>query len=152
MLRLFLPLLLLVAACVPPTGTLSSRDTGLSGSYSEQVPISAHARHVLYGHVIEARRDGGVIRALVVSQRRDGVHALRFQEVWSNGVELPFSRTSALNGCSHGHCLNRHAGMILLSEALFTHAQTHGLHARMIGGQTNIDISVPAALFNLPPQ
>ncbi len=73
--RVLLPLLLLLAACVPPSGTLSSRDTGLSGSYSRQVPISNDIHHVLYGHVIEAAREGEVIRALVVSQRRDRVHS-----------------------------------------------------------------------------
>lgn len=81
MMRLLLPLLLLLAACMPPSGTLSSRETGLSGSYSHQIPISNHPHHVLYGHVVEAIRDDAVSRALVVSQRRDGVHRLRFQEV-----------------------------------------------------------------------
>ncbi len=149
--RLILPLVLLLAACVPPPGPVASRNTGLVGSYSRQVAISNDVHHVLYGHVVEATREGEVVRALVVSQRRDGVHRLRFQEVWSDGVQLPFSRSSALDGCSHGHCLNRHAGMILLSDPLFAHAQTHGLRARMIGGQANIDIAVPADLFLFPP-
>ena len=151
--RLLLPLLLIfISGCAPVSGRLSARDTGLSGSFSEQVQISSHPHHVLYGHVIEVTRGASPVRALVVSQRRDGIHALRFQEIWSSGVELPFSQTNALNGCSHGNCLNRHAGMVLLSNRLFIHAQAHGLQARMIGGQANIDISVPASLFHLPRQ
>ena len=150
MIRLTLFLCIVLAGCVPQSGALVSEDTGLSGRFSAQVPISDHMHHVLHGHVIESIRSGETIRALVISHRRDGVHSLRFQEAWTGGIELPFSRSGALNGCSHGHCLNRHAGMILLSDALFTHAQTHGLQARLIGGQDNVDISVPASLFNLP--
>jgi len=151
MIRLAVSLVVLLAGCVPQSGTLVSEATGLSGRYSEQVVISDHPHHVLYGHVIEAQRNGEITRALVISQRRDGVHNLRFQEAWMRGVELPFSRSGALSGCSHGQCLNRHAGMILLSDALFTHARNNGLQVRLIGGQDNVDIRVPAELFQLPP-
>lgn len=148
--RLSFVLLLLATACVPQSGSLVSRDTGLSGQHSRQVVISNHPHLVLYGHVLITHRDGETLRALVLSQRRDGVHQLRFAEAWSGGVQLPFRRAGALDGCSHGHCLNHHAGLIFLSEALFAHAQTHGLQARLLSGTTNMDISVPAALFHLP--
>ncbi|MBY4895224.1 hypothetical protein KUL25_20875 [Rhodobacteraceae bacterium N5(2021)] len=140
-----------LVACVPQSGSLVSPDTGLSGHYSRQVVIFNDAHHVLYGHVLITHRNGETLRTLVVSQRRDGVHRLRFSEAWSGGIQLPFRRASALDGCSHGHCLNHHAGLIFLSEALFTHAQSHGLHARLVSGTTNLDISVPASLFHLPP-
>lgn len=146
--RLFL--LLLLSACVPQSGALTSADTGISGQYSRQVVVSRDRHHTLYAHVLLTERDGESLRTLVVSQRRDGVHALRFQEAWSNGVQLPFRRAGALDGCSHGHCLNRHAGFIFLSAPLFAHAQTHGLDARLLSGTTNLDISVPASLFHLP--
>lgn len=148
--RLSLLLLLAVAACVPQSGTLVSPQTGLSGQYSRQVVLSNHAHHVLYGHVLVTQRDGETLRTLVLSQRRDGVHILRFSEAWSHGVQLPFRRTAALDGCSHGHCLNRHAGLIFLSEALFAHVQIHGLDARLLSGTTNLDIHAPASLFHLP--
>ncbi|QXT39164.1 hypothetical protein [Gymnodinialimonas ceratoperidinii] len=121
----------------------------MAGHYSRQVVVSDHTHHVLYAHVIVAERDGETTRAIVLSQRRDGVHNLRFQEAWSHGVELPFRRGGALDGCSHGHCLNRHAGLIFLPAPLFAHAQRHGLAVRLLSGTENIDISVPAHLFRL---
>lgn len=147
--RLLLLLSLITTACVPQSGTLVSRDTGLSGQYSRQIVISDHPHHVIYGHVLMTERDGETLRTLVLSQRRDGVHVLRFEEVWSQGVRLPFRRAGALDGCSHGHCLNRHAGLIFLSEALFAHVQIHGLDARLLSGTTNMNIEVPASLFHL---
>lgn len=148
--RLSLLFLLVFAGCVPQSGTLVSPQTGLSGQYSRQVLISDHPHHVLYGHVIVSQRDGQTLRTLVLSQRRDGVHRLRFAEAWSGGVRLPYRRAGSLDGCSHGHCLNHHAGLIFLSEALFAHVQTHGLEARLLSGTTNLNIRVPASLFHLP--
>lgn len=150
MIRLSFVLLAFLAACAPQSGGLVSRETGLAGRFSDQVVISDDVHHVLLGHVIIANRDGETTRALIVSQRRDGVHRLRFSEVWMDGVALPYRRAGALDGCTHGHCRDNHVGMIFLSEQLFTHAQTHGLQARMIGGQGNVDIAVPARLFALP--
>lgn len=150
MLRLCLLLLLLTAACVPQSGGLVSPETGLSGQYSRQVVVSDHRQHVLYAHVLVTQRDAEVTRAVVLSQRRDGVHRLRFEEAWSHGVELPYRRAGALDGCSHGHCLNHHTGLIFLSGPLFAHAQIHGLDARLLSGTTNMNISVPASLFHLP--
>jgi hypothetical protein len=142
--------LLLLVACVPQSGRLASPETGLSGRFSPQVVVTDHSHHVLYAHVIVAEREGEITRAIVLSQRRDGVHSLRFREAWSGGVELPFRRGRGLDGCSHGHCLNRHAGMIFLSAPLFERAQRHGLAVRLLSGSENIDINVPAHVFHLP--
>lgn len=142
---------LVLGACVPGPGadggTLVSRATGLSGQYTAQQVISDHPRHLLLGHVIQVDRDGERLRALVISQRRDGVHALHFAEAWSDGTALPFVQASALDGCTHGHCRDRHAGFIFLSQARFAQAQTHGLRARLLGGQANVDVFAPAQMF-----
>lgn len=148
--RLTLFLSFFTVACVPQSGGLVASDTGLSGQFSDQVVISDHMHHVLLGHVIVTERDGETVRALVVSQRRDGVHNLRVQEAWSSGVELPFRRAGGMDGCSHGHCRNAHVGLILLSAPLFAHAQRHGLNARLISGTDNVSIFAPATLFHLP--
>ncbi|WP_341862384.1 hypothetical protein [Gymnodinialimonas sp. 57CJ19] len=148
--RLTLFFALFTAACAPQSGGLVASDTGLSGHFSNQVVISNHMHHVLLGHVIVAERDGEATRALVVTQRRDGVHNLRFQEAWSGGVELPFRRAGGTDGCSHGHCRNAHVGFIFLSASLFVHAQDHGLHARLISGTDNVSIFAPPALFHRP--
>lgn len=141
---------LILAACVPQSGSLTSEDTGLSGTYSAQAVISQDPHHVLMGHVIQTTRGADTVRALVISQRRDGVHRLRFAEAWMDGIRLPFVRAGALDGCTHGHCLDTHVGMILLSDAMFAHAQTHGLSAHLVGGAANIDIHAPRHLFALP--
>lgn len=143
-------LIILTTACAPQSGALVAPDVGLSGQFSRQMVISDHPHHVLYGHVLVTQRDDAILRTLVISQRRDGVHALRFQEAWSHGTPLPFRRAGALDGCSHGHCLNRHAGLIFISEARFAHARVYGLDARLLSGTTNMNISVPATLFQLP--
>lgn len=143
-------LLLCLTACVPQSGSLVSPETGISGQYSPQVIVFRNHQYTILAHVLLTERDGEHLRTLVLSQRRDGVNPLRFEEVWSNGIQLPFARAGALDGCSHGHCRNRHAGFVFLSAPLFAHVQTHGLEARLLSGTTNLDISVPASLFHLP--
>lgn len=151
--KLSLLLVMLLTACVPQSGTLISRDTGLQGSYTAQATISDHPHHVLRGHVIDTTRDGVRVSAVVISARYDGVHRVVMREAWSNGAELAFRATHRrLDGCSHGQCRDRAVGMIFLSEALFAHAAVHGLHARLIGTGDAIDISVPASLFQALPE
>lgn len=148
-----LSLLVFLAACVPQSGVLVSEELGLSGAYGPRAPISDDPHHVLMGHVIRTTRGGETVRALVISQRIDGVHRLSFREAWANGgtTRLPYRATgSLLDGCTHGQCRDHSVGMIFLSEQLFAAAQTHGLRARMIGRQANVDIDVPARLFALP--
>ncbi len=147
---LVLILTTLLAGCVPQSGSLGSAETALSGSYGAQVVISDDAHHVLMGHVIRTTRDGDTVRALVISQRRDGVHSLRFSEAWMGGIRLPYARPGALDGCTHGHCRDNYVGMIFLSEALFTQSQTHGFRAYLVGGTANIPIYAPPHLFALP--
>jgi hypothetical protein len=154
--RFLLPLLLALCACAPQSGTVVSRDTGLSGTFTRQIPISDHPNHVLMGHVVETMRDGVRVRALLVGHRWDGVHRIRMREAWMNGVELPYSPSHRrVDGCTHGHCRDAAVGMIFLSDALFAHAETHGLRARLIGSSGGINIAVPATLFqdlaNLTP-
>ncbi|MBF9060583.1 hypothetical protein HKCCSP123_15480 [Rhodobacterales bacterium HKCCSP123] len=126
--------------------TISNAHTGLSGSSTAQMRISDHPHHVLMGHVIHATSRAGTVRALVIGQRRDGVHRLWFSEAWSGGTELPYARTRGL-GCTHGHCRDAPIGMIFLSAALFARAAERGLSARLVGPSGAIDIAVPAALF-----
>ena len=76
-----LALLLLLAACATPA-TLETVDSGLSGRISDQVRISDHPHHVLMGHVLIAARGDEITRALVIQQRRDGVHSLRIRQAW----------------------------------------------------------------------
>jgi hypothetical protein len=100
------------------------------------------------GHVIDVTRDGERVRALVIQQRRDGVHRLSMREAWSQGVRLPFRASSGrMDGCSHGNCRDNSIGFIFLSDALFAHAASHGLTARLIGSSDAVDITVPASLF-----
>ncbi|WP_166486072.1 hypothetical protein [Jannaschia sp. CCS1] len=140
-----------LTACVPQSGSLVSAETGISGQFSRQVVVFQDRHYTILAHVLLTERDGERLRTLVLSQRRDGVNPLRFQEAWSNGVQLPFRRAGALDGCSHGHCLNRHAGFIFLSERLFAHAQVYGLDTRLLSGTAHLNISIPASLFQLPP-
>ncbi len=152
MLRFSLVFLTFLAACAPQSGVLSTQQTGLAGSYSEQVVISNHPRYVLRGHLIDVTRDGDRVRALMISHRRDGVNRVFMREAWSNGVGLPFrSTTRRLDGCTHGHCLDHSVGLIALSDRLFAYAAIHGLDARLIGYGDAIDIYVPPSLFAALP-
>lgn len=157
MIRFLIPLLLLMTACAPRTGTLVSQHTGLTGHYTAQIPISDHAHHVLMGHLIDMTRTDGRtdahVRALVIGARNDGVHRLVMREAWSNGVELPFQATHRrLDRCTHGHCRDRAVGMIFLSEALFDYAAAFGLTGQLIGTSDSIDFAVPATLFQELPE
>lgn len=151
--KLCLLSIVLLTACAPQSGTLTARDAGLQGSFTRQVTISNHLHYVLRGHMIRTTRDDVQVTALVISARNDGVNRLVMREAWANGVELPFRATHRrLDGCSHGQCRDRSIGMIFLSEALFAHAATHGLHARLIGTSDAIDIDVPPSLFQALPE
>lgn len=153
MLKISVLLIVFLTACAPQSGTLISRDTGLQGSFTRQVTISNHLHHVLRGHVISTTRDGVQVSALVITARNDGVHRLVMREAWSNGVELPVRATNRrLDGCTHGHCRDRSVGMIFLSEALFSHAAIHGVHARLTGTGDAIDITAPPSLFQALPE
>ena len=146
-------LLIFLATCAPQGGSLSSPQTGLNGHFTQQIVISNHPHHVLMGHLIDTSRDGVQTRALVIGQRRDGVHRLRMAEAWSGGVELPFEPMhSRLDGCTHGHCRDRAVGMIILSDQMFAAARQQGLSARLIGTSDAIDLSVPASLFQALPE
>ncbi len=137
----------LLAACAPQSGDVTSENLGLSGSFTAQRVISDDPHHVLLGHMIEVTRNGETLRALVISQRRDGVHRLSLREAWSGGVRLPYSATSRrLDGCTHGHCRDNSIGMIFLSEALYAHARVHGLRAYLVGREGNVEIHAPADL------
>lgn len=151
MLRLFTLLVLLLAACAPQAGTVVSRDHGLRGLYGPQMRISDDVHHVLMGHLIEVERHGVTIRALMVHQRRDGVHRLSYREAWTEGIALPWrSLTPRTDGCTHGHCRDNAVGLIVLSEALFARVRSTGLTARLTGPSGSIDIEAPPALFDLP--
>ena len=144
--RTILMLLLLpLMACTG--GALSNDRSAISGVYSAQTPISDHPHHVLIGHVIIADHGATRAHALVIGQRRDGVHRLSFDTAWRDGVMLSFRKEHG-TGCSHGHCRDAPVGMILLSEPLFRIAKAQGLTARLIGPSGAIDIFAPAALFN----
>ncbi len=144
--RTILMLLLLpLMACTG--GALSNDRSAISGVYSAQTAISDHPHHVLIGHVIIADHGTTRAHALVIGQRRDGVHRLSFDAAWRDGVMLSF-RNEHGTGCTHGHCRDGPVGMILLSAPLFHAAQAHGLTARLTGPSGAIDIFAPAALFN----
>ncbi len=146
----FLSLIFLMffAACAPQSGVISDGATGLTGQFTRQVVISDHPHHVLMGHLIQTTRDGVQTRALVIGQRRDGVHRVRMVEAWSDGIELPFSATTRrLDGCTHGHCRDNAVGVIFLSDQLLADGRSNGLSARLIGRSAAINIEVPATLF-----
>jgi len=134
-------------ACVPAGGEFASPHTGLVGSYSEQVVISDHPHHVLYGHVVDITDGRERTRALVISHRRDGVHRFRIYEAWAFGRELPYRRMNRHLGCTHGHCRNDAVGMIPLGPEMIARGVEQGLSARLIGPQGGIDIHVAPALF-----
>lgn len=145
------PVLLALAFLILPLmgcggGALSNDRTGIRGVYSAQREISAHPHHVLMGHVIIADQGPRRAHALVIGQRRDGVHGLRYSAAWQDGVRLDF-RSETGTGCTHGHCRDAPVGMILLSAAEFQLALERGLAARLTGPSGAIDIDVPAALF-----
>jgi len=90
-----------------------------------------------------------LVRALRVHQRRDGVHRLRFDEAWTQGVSLPFTSPSRpTDGCVQDRCRDVYVGTIYFSDQLFQRAQTTGLSARLIGPSGAVQISAPASLFN----
>jgi hypothetical protein len=127
-------------------GALSNATTGVAGIYTIQLRISDHPHHVLLGYVIVVTRNGHVARALVIRHRRDGVHRLRIAEAWAEGARLAWRRDTG-QGCTHGQCRDGPVGRILLTAALFQQAQADGLHARLVGPDGAIDITVPADLF-----
>lgn len=139
---------LLLCGPVPAAGggRLSAPDTGIEGIFTAQDVISDDAHHVLMGHVIVAQRDGDTHIALIIQQRRDGVHYLRYGQAFSGGVELPFRRMGG-TGCTHGHCRDRPIGLITLSVPMLTRFATTGLQARLTGRSGAIRLTVPAPLF-----
>lgn len=148
-----LVLCLILAACslsaCAPGGDHASRASGLSGHVTQQVVISDHPHHVLYGHVATISDQGAnPVRALVISHRRDGVHRLRIYEAWQDGRALPYRRLNRQLGCSHGHCRNDAVGFIALGEGMVARAARDGFHASLIGPQGRIDIHAPARLFS----
>ena len=149
MLRVLVCLLALLWPASDPRaegGALVEPQTGISGIYTAQARVSDHPHHVLMGHVIIVARAGETVRALVIRQRRDGVHRLRYSAAWSGGAELPWRRSYGQR-CTHGHCRDRPVGMIFLSRARFARAVDHGLSARLTGPGGAVDIVAPAALF-----
>ncbi|MBF9046299.1 hypothetical protein LSUCC0031_04125 [Rhodobacterales bacterium LSUCC0031] len=127
-------------------GALSNDRSAISGVYSAQTAISDHPHHVLIGHVIIADHGARRTHALVIGQRRDGVHRLSFDTAWRDGVMLSFRKEHG-TGCTHGHCRDGPVGLILLDRALFLRAQDEGLIARLTGPSGAIDIYAPPALF-----
>ncbi|AHM02620.1 hypothetical protein roselon_00163 [Roseibacterium elongatum DSM 19469] len=127
-------------------GQLVSPHTGLSGVYTAQTIISDDFHHVLMGHVIVAARDGQTAIALVIQQRRDGVHYLHFDTATAQSIELPFRRRRG-NGCTHGHCRDRPIGLIVLSAPLLARLSETGLDAVLSGRSGTIRLNVPAGLF-----
>lgn len=129
-------------------GMLTKPDTDIAGIYTPQRVISAHPHHVLLGHVIVVERAGMQAMALVIHQRRDGVHRLRFDAAWHAGTALAFTSTASGGlGCTHGHCRDNQVGLIVLSPEAFEHARHEGFSARLIGASGAIDITAAAALF-----
>lgn len=151
--RVLTPLLLvLLASCNPSGGTLNAPHTGVAGQFTQQMVISNDPHHVLMGHLISVTQNGSHIHALVIGQRRDGVHRLRMHEAWSEGIQLPFTSTTRhLDGCTHGHCRDNAVGMVFLNGALIEHARTHGFSARLTGRSEAVTIHVPPTLFHAFP-
>jgi hypothetical protein len=139
-------ILLFPLPAIAQGGGLSNPQTGIAGVYSAQARLTDHPHHVIMGHVIIVTRNGSVARALVLRQRDDGVHRLRFAAAWADGRALPFRAEGGL-GCTHGHCRDRAVGMILLSDTAFAAALRDGLAARLTGPAGAIDITAPARLF-----
>jgi len=153
MIRVLLPFVCsLFLGLVPAsaqTTLVSSADTGVVGITTGQVMISRNTHHVLMGHFYVMERDGQLVRALRVHQRRDGVHRLRFDEAWTQGVSLPFTSPSRpTDGCVQDRCRDVYVGTIYFSDQLFQRAQTTGLSARLIGPSVAVQISAPASLFS----
>lgn len=129
-------------------GLLSNPDIDVAGIYTPQQVISDHPHHVLFGHVIVVERDGAQTMALVIHQRRDGVHRLRFDAAWRAGETLAFRSTASGGlGCTHGHCRDNQVGLIVMDEAGFARARRDGLSARLIGPSGAIGIATAPALF-----
>jgi len=139
-------LFLFLAACAPQT-TLETTDSGLSGRITGQVLISDHPHHVLMGHVLIAARGDEITRALVIQQRRDGVHRLRIREAWQQGRELPYRSLDRRLGCIRGRCRDNAVGFISFSAAMLERAAQDGFSATLIGPEGAIEIAVPPRIF-----
>lgn len=141
-----LALCLILSACAVERAPVSP-DTGLSGSVTRQVVISDHPHHVLLGHVLIATDGAETTRALVIQQRRDGVHRVRMWQAWQDGRALPFRRLPSRAGCTHGTCRDNAVGFIALGPMMLEHAARNGFSATLIGREGAIPIQAPAALF-----
>lgn len=128
------------------SGTVVSPQTGIFGSYTDQIVISRDAHHVLVGHIISVVEDGRHLHALVIQHRWDGVHRLSYSAAHAGGVRLPFRRLTG-PGCTHGHCLDRPIGIIVLSPDLMERLAITGLRARLTGRSGAISLDVRARLF-----
>lgn len=142
-------LTLLLAACAPGAtgGRIDSPETGLSGAYTRQVVISDDPHHVLLGQILIGRQAGEVSRALIVTQRRDGVHRVRMRTAWSGGRAIPFRPLPVWQGCAGGPCRDNGVGLIPLTPALVAEAARSGFGARLLGREGPIDIFVPPTLW-----
>lgn len=127
---------------------LSSSATGLTGHSTAQMRLTDHPHHVLMGQVIIARQGDDRVQALSIAHVWDGVHRLRFDQAWADGVALPYQPIPRAGlACAARSCRTTAVGVIFLSTAAFAHVQTHGLRARLTGPSGAIDIAAPAALF-----
>lgn len=142
-----LVLFLFLAACAPQT-TLETTDSGLSGRITDQVRISDHPHHVLMGHVVVVARGDAVTRALVIQQRRDGVHRLRIAEAWQQGRALPYRALNPRLGCIRGQCRDNAVGFISFSAAMLERAARDGFSATLIGPEGAIQITAPPRIFS----
>jgi hypothetical protein len=142
-----LVLLLILAACAAPQTTLDTTDSGLSGRITDQVLISDHPHHVLMGHVLIASRGAEITRALVIQQRRDGVHTLRIRQAWQQGRELPYRSLNRRLGCIGGQCRDNAVGFISFSGQMLERAARDGFSATLIGPEGVIEIAVPPQIF-----
>lgn len=142
-----LVLCLMLMACGLTGTELSTDDSALNGHITRQFVISDHPHHVLLGYFLTVTRADETTRALVIQQRRDGVHNLRMVDAWQNGRELPYRAINRRLGCVHGHCRDNAIGLISFSAAMLERAARDGFNATLIGRDGAISIHAPATLF-----
>jgi hypothetical protein len=138
---------LFAAATAPLAPTPAQAQSHVVGITTAQVDLSTDTGPALLGHIYITERDGELVRALMIHQRRDGLPPLRVAEARATGGSLPFSASTASDGCMQAYCRDVYLGTIYVTEQMFARAQRQGLTARLIGPNTTVRIRAPGALF-----
>ncbi len=147
MVRVLILICFALAACMPAAVTLPQQSNGaVAGVATRNLVITDHPHHVLVGHIAHVRRGTDAVFALVIDQRRDGVHRLIYREAYQDGRALPYRSLHRRVYCGRD-CRDRSIGMINFSADMVRRATLEGFNATLYGPDGSIDVFAPPSLF-----